>query len=126
MLAVDDEDDALQLMREMLESAGAHVLIASSAVRALEVLQTEGADVLITDIGMPQMDGFELLRAVRRTLEPPLNAIPAAALTAYARSEDRARALSSGFQMHIAKPVNPVELIVAVASLTRASAFDSA
>jgi len=66
---------------------------------------------------MPTMDGLELIRSVRRTLPPPANRIPAAALTAYARSEDRVTALASGFQMHIAKTVNPAELVIAVAAL---------
>ena len=75
------------------------------------------------DIGMPQMDGLELIRAVRQTLSSPANRIPAAALTAYARSEDRVAALASGFQTHIAKPVNASELVLAVAAMLRRSAL---
>jgi CheY-like chemotaxis protein len=117
VLAVDDEDDALGLLRVILESAGAEVITAGSAQRALELLPGGSFDALIADIGMPRMDGLELIRAIRASLPAPANRIPAAALTAYARSEDRLTALSSGFQMHIAKPVNPGELVGAVAAL---------
>jgi hypothetical protein len=117
LLAVDDEEDALGLLRVILESAGAEVTTAGSAQRALELLGHATYDALIADIGMPRMDGLELIRSIRRTLPPPVNRLPAAALTAYARSEDRATALASGFQLHIAKPVNPSELVTAVATL---------
>jgi PAS domain S-box-containing protein len=117
VLAVDDEEDALGLLRVVLESAGAEVTTAGSAHRALDLLQSATFDAVIADLGMPAMDGLELIRSVRRTLPPPGNRIPAAALTAYARSEDRVTALASGFQMHIAKPVNPAELVIAVAAL---------
>ena len=89
----------------------------SHSHRALDLLQSATFDAVIADLGMPTMDGLELIRSVRRTLPPPANRIPAAALTAYARSEDRVTALASGFQMHIAKPVNPAELVIAVAAL---------
>jgi len=117
VLAVDDEEDALGLLRVVLESAGAEVTTAGSAHRALDLLQSAAFRRVIADLGMLTMHGLELIRSVRRTLPPPANRIPAAALTAYARSEDRVTALASGFQMHIAKPVNPVELLIAVAAL---------
>jgi CheY-like chemotaxis protein len=117
VLAVDDEEDALGLLRVILESAGAQVATASSAERALELLASGRFDCLIADIGMPRVDGLELIRRVRQTLPSPANRIPAAALTAYARSEDRVTALASGFEIHIAKPVNPAALITAVSSL---------
>jgi PAS domain S-box-containing protein len=117
LLAVDDEEDALGLLRVILESAGAEVTTAGSAQRALELLNHANYDALIADIGMPRMDGLELIRSIRRTLPSPANRLPAAALTAYARSEDRVSALASGFQLHIAKPVNPSELVTAVATL---------
>ena len=123
ILAVDDQEDALGLLRVILESAGADVTTAASARHALDFLQNGAYDALITDIGMPQMDGLELIRAVRQTLSSPANRIPAAALTAYARSEDRVAALASGFQTHIAKPVNPSELVLAVAAMLRRSAL---
>jgi CheY-like chemotaxis protein len=103
----------------ILESAGAEVASAESAERALELLRTGTYDALIADVGMPRMDGLDLIRTVRRTLPPPANQIPAAALTAYARSEDRLTALTSGFNLHIAKPVNPTELVLAVLGLLK-------
>jgi PAS domain S-box-containing protein len=118
VMAVDDESDALGLLRLILEGAGAEVITVSSGAAAIEALQHQGADVLIADIGMPRMDGLQLIRLIRQTLPPPARDIPAAALTAYARSEDRITALVSGFQMHVPKPVDPTELIVAIAALT--------
>jgi PAS domain S-box-containing protein len=118
VLAVDDDADALMLIREVLETAGATVFTATSAVLALATLEEQSPDVLISDLGMPGMDGFELIHRVRRLLTPKKD-IPAAALTAYARSEDRVRALRAGFEMHLAKPIDPSELIAAIASLAR-------
>jgi len=118
VMAVDDEPDALGMLRMILEGAGADVTTVSSGAGAIDALQHHGADVLIADIGMPQMDGLQLIRLIRQTLPPPARDIPAAALTAYARSEDRITALVSGFQMHVPKPVDPTELIAAVAALT--------
>ncbi len=118
VLAVDDDADALILVCEILETAGAQVFTAASAAAALAVLEEQSPDVLISDLGMPGMDGFELIQRVRR-LPSQKKDIPAAALTAYARSEDRARALRTGFEMHLAKPIDPSELVAAVASLAR-------
>ena len=118
VLAVDDDADALTLVREILETAGAQVFTAASAPAALAVLEEQSPDVLISDLSMPGMDGFELIQRVR-TLTNEKKDIPAAALTAYARSEDRARALRTGFEMHLAKPIDPSELIAAVVSLAR-------
>jgi CheY-like chemotaxis protein/anti-sigma regulatory factor (Ser/Thr protein kinase) len=117
VLAVDDEDDALGLMREILEAAGAQVWTASSAARALELLGLGVPNVIIADVGMPEMDGFEFIKEVRRGRVPSAREVPAAALTAYARAQDRIRALASGFQMHVSKPVDPAELVVTVAAL---------
>lgn len=116
VLAVDDEPDSLDLLRTVLEGAGAEVTTAVSAPSALALLGTSTPDVLVADIGMPGMDGLQLIREVR-TLDAPARHVPAAALTAYARSQDRVTSLSSGFQMHLVKPIDPVELIVAVAAL---------
>jgi len=74
---------------------------------------------MITDLGMPVIDGFELIERIRRSPDPNVRDIPAAALTAYARSEDRARALRSGFGLHLAKPIDPAELVAAVGALAR-------
>jgi CheY-like chemotaxis protein len=117
ILAVDDQEDARDLLRLILENAGAVVTTASSAAEALELLRRTTYDALIADLGMPHMDGLELIRRVRQTLSTPANEVPAAALTAYARSDDRISAVASGFQMHLAKPVNPSELVVAIGSL---------
>ena len=116
VLAVDDEPDSLNLLRTVLEEAGAVVTTADSAAQALEVLRTEQPDVLVADIGMPTMDGLQLIRAIRQ-MEEPVRSTPAAALTAYARSQDRITSLASGFHMHLAKPIDPLELIVAIATL---------
>jgi CheY-like chemotaxis protein len=117
VLVVDDDADATALMREVLEAAGATVLSAESGAEALRELKTTRVDVLVSDIGMPGMDGFELVGELRRSQDPALRKLPAAALTAYARSEDRTRALRQGFQMHLAKPIDPAELVSAVAAL---------
>jgi CheY-like chemotaxis protein/two-component sensor histidine kinase len=119
VLAVDDEPDALRLLAEILEAAGANVVTASSGAAALERIAAVRPDVLITDLGMPLMDGFELIRRVRQADAPHVRETPAAALTAYARSEDRAKTLQSGFEMHLAKPVDPIELASAVKALAR-------
>jgi PAS domain S-box-containing protein len=117
VLAVDDEPDSLNLLRTVLEAAGARVATAGSGPEALEaILRREPYDVLIADIGMPGMDGLQLIRAVRQINEPVCR-IPAAALTAYARSQDRITSLASGFHMHLVKPIDPLELVVAVATL---------
>ncbi len=116
VLAVDDETDSLQLVRTVLEGAGAAVRLAGSAQAALDAISSDAPDVIVADIGMPEMDGLELIGALRR-LEEPARSIPAAALTAYARSQDRIVSLASGFQMHLVKPIDPLELIVAVSTL---------
>ena len=117
VLAVDDEPDALALIRAVLEAQHAHVVTASSAEEALRAIETTRPHVLLADIGMPRTDGYELIRQVRALRADQGGAVPAAALTAFARSEDRTRALLAGYQTHLAKPVQPVELVAAVASL---------
>jgi CheY-like chemotaxis protein len=119
VIAVDDDRDALRLVREILEVTQADVLTADSAEQALALLERQAADVLVADLGMPKIDGFELIARVRRAIDPRVRAIPAAALTAYARSEDRTKALRAGFQLHLAKPIDPGELMAAVASLAK-------
>ena len=76
-------------------------------------------DVLLADLGMPHMNGFELIERIRHSEQSEIRGVPAAALTAFARSEDRTRALRSGFQIHLAKPIDPNELMAAIASLAR-------
>jgi signal transduction histidine kinase/ActR/RegA family two-component response regulator len=119
VLAVDDDADALRLLREMLEAVGASVTTATSGLAALDIVDGDRPDVLVADLGMPQMDGFELIRRLRTSDDPAVRDIPAAALTAYARSEDRAKALQGGFEIHLAKPIDPAELISAVQALAR-------
>jgi PAS domain S-box-containing protein len=116
VLAVDDEADSLSLLRAVLEGAGARVSTAQSGADAIDALRDGAPDVLVADIGMPGMDGLQLIRALRQ-MDEPLRFTPAAALTAYARAQDRITSLASGFQMHLVKPIDPVELVVAVSSL---------
>jgi signal transduction histidine kinase/CHASE3 domain sensor protein/ActR/RegA family two-component response regulator len=119
VLAVDDERDARELLAELLTANGVDVRVAASGVDALATLKQWRPDVLISDIGMPDMDGYELLRELRfKENKSKHTRLPALALTAYATAEDRMRALQSGFQMHIAKPVDPEELTTVLASLT--------
>jgi PAS domain S-box-containing protein len=117
ILAVDDDTDALELVREVLEVTGATVIAAHSAQQALDAIDQMTPDLLIADLGMPGMSGFELIERVRRSPRPDVRAMPAAALTAFARSEDRVRALDSGFQVHLSKPIDPGELMATVAWL---------
>jgi signal transduction histidine kinase/CheY-like chemotaxis protein len=119
VLAVDDEEDALGLLRVVLETAGARVTTASSALAALELIESLRPDVIVADIGMPEIDGFELIKRIRALPDSEASNVPAAALTAFARSEDRTKALQSGFEMHLAKPVDPGELVASVATLVR-------
>lgn len=119
VLVVDDEPDARRLLEEMLVATGAQVTVATSASAALEKIGTVRPHVLLADLGMPQIDGFELIRRVRLSEDRQVRDVPAAALTAYARSEDRARTLQAGFEMHLAKPVDPLELTSAILALAR-------
>jgi PAS domain S-box-containing protein len=113
VLLVDDEVDTRELLTAMLEQYGAEVKSAASAAQALDMLEEWRPSVLVADIGMPDEDGYDFIKKVRaRGIQ-----IPAIALTAYARSEDRLRALAASYQMHVSKPVEPVELAVVVASL---------
>jgi len=117
ILVVDDEPDARTLVKKILEECDATVATAGSAVEALEQLLKGKFDVLVSDIGMPEVDGYRLIRRIRK-LTPEQGAnIPALALTAFARSEDRMRAIRCGFNMHIVKPVERAELVTMVASL---------
>lgn len=117
LLVVDDEADTRELLGAVLEQCGAEVTAVGSAEEALEALEKLHPNVLMSDIGMLGEDGYALIRKVRALPAERGGGTPAVALTAYARTEDRVRALSSGYQVHIAKPVEPAELIAAVASL---------
>ncbi len=119
VLAIDDEEDALTLLRVVMEAAGAEVTTLNSPVTALERIAEVNPQVLVVDLGMPEMDGFELIMRLRKSKDPAIRRIPAAALTAFARSEDRTKALRSGFEMHLSKPVDPGELVASVARLAR-------
>ncbi len=121
VLAIDDEPDALGLLRVVLEAAGAEVVTISSASEGLERLHGDQPDVLLVDLGMPEMDGFEFIARLRASDDVLVRDIPAAALTAFARADDRTKALQSGFEMHLAKPVDPGELVASVATLVRRS-----
>jgi PAS domain S-box-containing protein len=117
VLLVDDEADSRELLSHLLTSCGAQISTAKSAAEAFELLQQQRFDVVVSDIGMPDEDGFSLIGKVRNLSIEQGGNVPAIALTAYARAEDRIQALRSGFQMHISKPVEPSELVVAVANL---------
>jgi PAS domain S-box-containing protein len=117
VLVVEDEADARHLLAAVLQKRGALVFMASSAAEALETLERERPDVLLSDIALQEQDGYELIRKVRSLSPERGGRIPAAALTGYGRLEDRMRALSAGFQLHAAKPVEPAELVAVVASL---------
>jgi signal transduction histidine kinase/ActR/RegA family two-component response regulator len=117
VLLVDDEADARAMVETALSIAGATVSVASSAQTALDALDTRPFDVVVLDIGMPHVDGLELLRRIRQRPQDRQGNVPAAALTAYARSTDRIRSLQAGFDMHLSKPVQPTELAAAVRAL---------
>jgi signal transduction histidine kinase/DNA-binding response OmpR family regulator len=117
VLVVDDEEDARSLVREVLSAEGAVVELAASADEALERVNLFKPDVLVTDIGMPRTDGYAFIRLLRALPPEQGGAIPAIALTAYARAEDRERAERAGFQMHVSKPVDPLDLVWRVADL---------
>jgi PAS domain S-box-containing protein len=116
-LVVDDELDARVLVNRLIEERGGRALMASSADDALKQLATTPVDVLISDIGMPDVDGYQLIQKVRVREKNEGRKLTAIALTAYARPDDRQRALLAGYQMHLSKPVDPRELIAGIASL---------
>ena len=119
VLAVDDEPDALSLIGTVLQAAGARVTTASSAEEALSQLLPDVPDVVVTDLGMPKMDGYSFIERLRQHENAKVREVPAAALTAYARSEDRMRVLRAGFQFHLAKPIDPAELVTTIAALAK-------
>ncbi len=119
ILVVDDELDTRELLRAGLERCGAQVVVAGSVAEALGAIEVQIPDLLISDIGMPDEDGYDLIRKVRLLPAEKGGKIPAIALTAYARVEDRLRALRSGYQMHVPKPVELAELVTVADSLVK-------
>jgi CheY-like chemotaxis protein len=119
VLVVDDEPDTRELLKVGLGGCGAEVMVAGSAAEALKAMAAVVPDVLISDIGMPGEDGYDLIRRVRELPAEDGGRVPAIALTAYARMEDRMQALRAGYQMHVPKPVAIAELVAVAASLVR-------
>jgi len=120
VLIVDDDPDGRALIARILEGRGAHPTCAINAAAALDLLRERQFNILLSDIGMPQIDGYRFIREVRASSSPQAR-IPAIAITAYARSEDRQRSLLSGYQMHLSKPIEARELLAAIASLLQLS-----
>jgi CheY-like chemotaxis protein len=121
MLVVDDNIDSLEMIAEILRRSGAKVLTATSAAEAYELVQRERPEVLVTDVGMPEEDGYALLRKVRDLAPECGGNTPAVALTGYASAEDRRQATQAGFQSHLCKPVEPAQLLTMVANLLQLS-----
>lgn len=119
VLVVDDEEDARRLVGTILQDCGCKVTLASGVEEALRRLSETAPDILLSDIGMPEEDGYDLIEKVRALPRERGGAIPAAALTAYARPEDRRRLLNAGYSIHLAKPVEPAELVAVVTTLSR-------
>jgi signal transduction histidine kinase/ActR/RegA family two-component response regulator len=117
ILVVDDEPDARELVQSVLVAAQAEVVTAASADEALALLASARPDVIVSDIGMPVRDGYQLMRAVRGLPAASGGKTPAVAMTAFARSEDRTRAMLAGYQVHVTKPIEPYEIVVIIASL---------
>jgi PAS domain S-box-containing protein len=115
ILVVDDEPDAQELVKRLLEEQGAAVVTASSGAEALDLITHTPLDAVVSDVGMPGLDGYEMMRRVRTGAHP--SAVPAVAVTAYARPEDRERAIEAGFSAHVAKPVDPAEMLATVAGV---------
>jgi len=119
VLVVDDDADARELLQIALRQYGAEVMTAATAEVAFDAIVADTPDVIVSDIEMPGTTGYELIRQVRHADDPRVRRTPAVALTAYARTEDRVRALLAGFQTHVPKPVEPTELVTVIASLSQ-------
>jgi len=124
VLVVDDEPDSNEVVGTLLSSCGAEVRVAASAAQAREEFARWEADLLVSDVGMPGEDGYAFI-AKLRAQEGKSAQVPALALTAYASREDRIRLLAAGFQAHVAKPIDPAELVTLVATLARRPARSS-
>jgi CheY-like chemotaxis protein len=117
VLLVEDDDDSRKLLGTMLKRYGARVTSTKSAAEALEAFANDMPDVLISDIGMPDEDGYELIRKLRALPVEKGGKVPAIALTGYATRKDRERALNSGYHQHMAKPIEQADMITAIAAL---------
>jgi PAS domain S-box-containing protein len=126
VLVVDDEADSLLFFGRLLEECGAHVLLAVDADQAMDMLRNEQVDILLSDIGMAGADGYQLIGQVRALKDERVATIPAVAVTAYARADDRRRLLLAGFQMHLSKPVEPQELVAGISSLIGLTSHNAA
>lgn len=118
ILVLDDEPDARELLKRLLETRQATVCVCESTAQAIEALRSERPHAIVSDIGMPQEDGYSFMRRVRKLPSDLGGTTPALALTAYARAEDRVQAIRAGFQNHLTKPVEPAELVAVLVSLT--------
>jgi PAS domain S-box-containing protein len=116
ILVVEDDPDTREFLHRFLRGVGAGVVVAQSAEEALVRLREDGVDLIVSDIGLAHVDGYDLMQRIRRLPADDGGAIPAIALTAYARSEDRTRAFRAGYQAHLAKPIEPAELVATIAS----------
>jgi CheY-like chemotaxis protein len=118
ILVVDDEQDTRDLLVSMLGRCHAKVVAASSSAEAMALLREESPDAIISDVGMPDEDGYSFIQRVRQLPKEQGGQVPAIALTAYSRASDRRRALVAGFNMHVPKPIDPAELVVVLAAVT--------
>jgi CheY-like chemotaxis protein len=118
VLVVDDDPDSRQLLKRLLEDCGAQVTMTGSVLEALSSIDRDRFDVIVSDIGMPHRDGYDFIRELRSRPSDRGGATPAIALTAFARSEDRTRAMLAGFDLHVSKPVELKELCAVVSRLT--------
>jgi hypothetical protein len=115
ILVVDDEADSRDLLSAILTRCGGQVRCSESAAEAIQTFKDWQPDVLVSDIGMPVEDGYSLIKSLRKLKSKRAKLIPAVALTAYATGEDRTKALAAGFQMHLAKPIEPRALVKSIA-----------
>jgi CheY-like chemotaxis protein len=123
VLVVDDELDTREIMAHALEDCGARVTVAANARDALAILERIDLDVLLADIAMPEEDGLALIRRIRSSGTGRIAAIPAAAVTARAREDERLEALAAGFHLHLAKPFEPIQLARTVETLIRSASI---
>ena len=124
VLVVEDETDARELIKRVLLQFRAEVVTAGNASEGMDVVRSQPPHVIVSDIGMPEVDGYQFLRRVRRLSVDQGGQVPAIALTAFARSEDRTRAMMAGYQVHLAKPIEPRELVATVANVAGRTAHD--